>query len=294
MPVGIVDVGSNTMRLLVARTRKGSLDRIAMERVQLCLGADVESDGRISPEKLERAREAAATLAAQARSLGAARIDVLVTSPGRQADNGVELRRVLELASGAPARILTAEEEGELAYAGAVDAVHPEAESVAVVDVGGGSAQLVVGTPFGGPVWTRSVDLGSLRLTRRSLESDPPSALQLADAGGEVERAFKTVTPPLPLAAIATGGSARALRRITGRRRLDRKHLEAALDELVKRPSRDIAKKHGLRAERARTLIAGTLILAEAQRRLGLPLEVARGGIREGAALALLAERAAA
>ena len=294
MPVGILDVGSNTMRLLVARTRKGNIDRLAMERVQLCLGADVESEGRISPAKVARAEEAAATLAAKARSLGAARIDVLVTSPGRQAANGEELRRALERGSGAPARILTAAEEGELAYAGALAAVHPEAESIAVVDVGGGSAQLVVGTPDGGPVWTRSVDLGSLRLTRRSLESDPPSGRQLAAARAEVERAFETGTPPLPLEAIATGGSARALRKVTGRRRLGKRHIQAALDELTKRPSRDVAKKYELRAERARTLIAGTLILAEAQRRLGLPLEGARGGIREGASLALLAERAAA
>jgi exopolyphosphatase / guanosine-5'-triphosphate,3'-diphosphate pyrophosphatase len=294
MPVGVVDVGSNTMRLLVARGRKGGVERLHEERDRLGLGEDVERDGRISEEKLERAEAAVAKLAARARSLGVARAEVLVNSPGRQAENGDELRRVLARGSGLPARVLSAEEEGRLAYAGALAAVGSTAESVAVVDVGGGSAQLVVGTAASGPVWTRSVDLGSLRLTRRLLASDPPTPEELEAARAAVELAFESVTPPLPLAAIATGGSARALKRLTGRKRLGARHLEAALRELAKRSSTATAARYGLAAERARTLPAGTLILAEAQRRLGLPLEVARGGIREGAVLALLAERAAA
>jgi exopolyphosphatase / guanosine-5'-triphosphate,3'-diphosphate pyrophosphatase len=294
MPVGVVDVGSNTMRLLVARARKGGVSRVHEEREQLGLGEDVERLGRISDEKLERVEAAAAALAQRALSLGCARIEVLVTSPGRQAANGEELRQALARGSRLPVRILSAEEEARLAYTGALSAVSSAAESVAVVDVGGGSAQLVVGTAASGPVWTRSVDLGSLRLTRRLLASDPPTSKELAAAKTEVERSFEAVTPPLPLAAIATGGSARALKRITGRKRLSGRHIDAALRELGKRSSAETATRYGLAPERASTLPAGALILREAQRRLGLPLEVARGGIREGAALALLAERAAA
>lgn len=294
MLVGVIDVGSNTVRLLVARRRKASLVRVHEERERLGLGEDVELFRRISREKLARAETTAAKLTARARSLGCATVDVLVTSPGRQAENGDALREALERGSGLPVRILSAEEEARLAYTGAMAASRSAAASIAVVDVGGGSAQLVVGTGESGPVWTRSVDLGSLRLTRRLLVSDPPTAAELDAARDEVERAFERVTPPLPFAALATGGSARALRRVAGRRRLAGRHLEAALRELAKRNSAEIAKRYGLTPERARTLPAGALILAEAQRRLGLPVEVARGGLREGAALALLAERVAA
>jgi exopolyphosphatase/guanosine-5'-triphosphate,3'-diphosphate pyrophosphatase len=292
--VGVVDVGSNTVRLLVAKRRKAGLFRVHEEREQLGLGEDVEVLGRISPEKLALAETTTAELAEHARSLGCATVDVLVTSPGRQAENGEELREALERGSGLPVRILSAEEEARLAYIGALSASRSATHSVAVVDVGGGSAQLVVGTGESGPVWMRSVDVGSLRLTRRLLVSDPPTREELAAARAEVARCFENVTPPLPQTALAAGGSARALKRLTGRRRLERRDIDAALRELGKRGSHETARRHGLAPERARTLAAGTLILAEAQRRVGLPLEVARGGIREGAALGLLAERAAA
>lgn len=294
MRVGVMDVGSNTIRLLVAKRRKGGLFRVHEEREQLGLGEDVELLGRISPEKLALAETTAAELAEQARALRCASVDVLVTSPGRQAANGEALRDALARGSRLPVRILSAEEEARLAYRGALAAGRTTADSVAVVDVGGGSAQLVVGTAESGPVWMRSVDVGSLRLTRRLLISDPPTRDELAAARAEVERCFETVTPPLPQAALAAGGSARALKRLTGQRRLETSDIDAAIRELGKRSSRETARRYGLAPERARTLAAGALILAEAQRRLGLPLEVARGGIREGAALALLAERAAA
>jgi exopolyphosphatase / guanosine-5'-triphosphate,3'-diphosphate pyrophosphatase len=292
--VGVIDVGSNTIRLLVAKRRKASLFRVHEEREPLGLGDDVEFHGRIAEPKLARAAAVAGELAEHARSLGCTTIEVLVTSPGRQAANGDDLCAALARGSGLPARILSAEEEARLAYFGALSAVRASPTSVAVVDVGGGSAQLVVGTRESGPVWARSVDIGSLRLSRRFFASDPPTATELSAATAEVEDAFAAVTPPLPHAALATGGTARALRRVAGRRRLEARHLEAATNEVCERSSEELVQRYGLAPERARTLAAGSLILAGAQKRLGLPLEVARGGVREGAALALLAERAAA
>jgi exopolyphosphatase/guanosine-5'-triphosphate,3'-diphosphate pyrophosphatase len=294
MIVGVIDVGSNTVRLLVARRRKSSLFRVHEEREPLGLGEDVEAQGVIPEAKLQRASVLVCELAGHARTFGCATIEVLVTSPGRQAENGKALCAALERGCGLPVRILTAEEEARLAYFGALSAVRSGWETVAVVDVGGGSTQLVVGTAHSGPVWTRSVDIGSLRLTRRLLASDPPTAAQLDAARVEVERSFDGVAPPLPQAALATGGTARALRRVLGRRRLDVEHIEEAVQELAKRTADQRVRRYGLAPERARTLPAGALILAEAQLRLGLPFEVARGGVREGAALALLAERAAA
>jgi len=294
MRAGIVDVGSNTMRLLVARARKSGLDGVHVERIPLGLGEDVEQLGRISPEKLEAAEAAVRSLVERARAQGAGRLEILVTSPGRQADNGDELRAALEIGSGLPVRILSADDEAQLAYAGALAAWRRDAASVAVVDVGGGSAQLVVGTAAAGPVWARSADIGSLRLTKRCLRSDPPQTSELEAARIEVEAAFAAITPPLPLAALATGGTARALRKVVGRRRLGVDELESAVRTLSRLTTEERADSFGLAPGRARTVLAGALILVEAQRRLGLPLEIARGGIREGAALALLSERVAA
>jgi exopolyphosphatase/guanosine-5'-triphosphate,3'-diphosphate pyrophosphatase len=166
-------------------------------------------------------------------------------------------------------------------------------DSIAVCDVGGGSTQLVVGTLAGGPAWARSVDLGSLRLTRRALAAAPPSASDLDEARAEVASAFIDLAPPLARAAVATGGTARALRKVVGPT-LDAPALEEGTRKLAKRSSRSISSDYGVDRARARTLLAGTMILAEVQRRLGTALEVGRGGIREGAALIALNELAEA
>jgi exopolyphosphatase/guanosine-5'-triphosphate,3'-diphosphate pyrophosphatase len=167
-------------------------------------------------------------------------------------------------------------------------------ESIAVCDVGGGSTQLVVGTLRAGPTWVRSVDLGSLRLTARILSGggDPPPPEAVAGATAAVAEAFSSVVPPVARLALAAGGTARALRRVVAI--LDAEGLVAAIDELSQLKRAKISKRYGLPPQRAATMLAGALIFAEAQRRLGLPLELARGGVREGAALALFRESAAA
>jgi exopolyphosphatase / guanosine-5'-triphosphate,3'-diphosphate pyrophosphatase len=285
--VGIVDVGANTVRLLVAARDGERLVSVREERVQLGLGEQIEQTGQISEEKLDETAATAATRVRRARKLGCAAVEVLVTSPGRQAENGQELVARLREATSAPTRVLSAEEEGALAWRGAVSAGRDLPASVAVCDVGGGSAQIAVGTLTDGPAWTRSVDIGSLRLTRRAIREDPPSDGDIKRAQQEIERSFDDVAPPLPLAALAVGGTARALRRVAGER-LTADAIEGAIADLGTLPSRQIAKRYKLDRQRARTITAGGLILAEIQRRLTVPLEVGRGGIREGAALQLL------
>jgi exopolyphosphatase / guanosine-5'-triphosphate,3'-diphosphate pyrophosphatase len=291
--VGIVDVGANTLRLLVASSNDGTVDAVREERVQLGLGEEIERSGSVGPEKLEQAASTASDHVRKARKLGCAAIQVLVTSPGRQAANGDELVRRLAEATGVPTRVCSAEEESVLAWRGAVAAAKDLPESVAVCDVGGGSAQIAVGTTSGGPAWIRSVDIGSLRLTRRAFRNDPPDADDLERARVAVGRAFADLLPPLPLAAIAVGGSARALRRVIGNE-LTEGELLAAARRLAKRTARKNAKDYGVDPARARTMTVGALILAELQRKLGVPLQVGRAGLREGAALGLLADARAA
>jgi exopolyphosphatase/guanosine-5'-triphosphate,3'-diphosphate pyrophosphatase len=189
--------------------------------------------------------------------------------------------------------VISADEEGELAYTGAIVGVSDLPETVAVVDVGGGSTEIVVGSPEAGPVWSRSIDLGCVRLTGRHLSEDPPGKAALAEAAADAEAALEGTIPPIPLAALAAGGTARALRKVAGET-LGPDELASAARKAAKRPSRRLAAEYGLDRSRARTLGAGAVILAAVQRRLTVPLVVARGGLREGAALQLLAEARAA
>jgi exopolyphosphatase/guanosine-5'-triphosphate,3'-diphosphate pyrophosphatase len=293
--VGIVDVGANTLRLLVAtRAPGGGVASLREDRRQVSLGEEiVRTGGRIGTRKLEEAAAIARTHVRRARKLGCERIDVLVTSPGRQAANGAELVAVVEDATGLPARVLAAHEEGVLAWRGAVSAARDLPETVTVCDVGGGSTQLVVGSLEAGPAWTRSIDVGSLRVTRQYLEFDSPRPAEVAAAAAHVEQTIRELAPPLPLGALATGGTARALRRVAGPE-LGERDLDVALRKLGKRSVREIAADFGLDRTRARTLLGGTIILAAVQQLVGVPLSVANGGLREGAALVLLDELGAA
>jgi exopolyphosphatase/guanosine-5'-triphosphate,3'-diphosphate pyrophosphatase len=288
--VAVVDVGANTLRLLVAtRDDRGRIEPIREDRRQLGLGEELErTGGFIGDEKLQAVAEASERHVRRALKLGSSRTVVLVTSPGRQARNGAALVAALRTATECDVRVLDADEEGTLAWHGAVAASPaPLPETVAVCDVGGGSAQVVVGTLDKGPTWSRSLDLGSLRLTKRFFAHDPPLGVELANASAEVARRFAEIVPPLPAAALATGGTARALRRIVGRE-LDRDGMATAVRLLASRPSREIARDFGIDRQRARTVTAGTIVLAEVQRRLCVPFTAARGGLREGAASALL------
>ena len=263
------------------------------ERVRLGLGDHIEASGLLPPEAIEAAARAARTQVATARRLGCVRVELVVTSPGRQAANAGELLAALRQIRGTSTRVLTAEEEGVYAYRGALASVGDLPESVAVCDVGGGSTQIVVGSRHGGPAWARSLDVGSLRLTRRAGFADPPGADGIETARALVQPGFQSLTPPLPQAAYATGGTARALASLVGKH-LGREELEVALRILAERPSRRLAKTFDFSPARARTLAAGTVLLASARTLLGVPLVVARGGVREGVALSLLTEAAVA
>ena len=279
MPVGVVDVGSNTVRLLVEV--RGT--PVLSERELLRLGADVERFGRISAEKLDLASRVVAGYAKDARAAGVQELEVLITSPGRQAENGTELLERLEAAADCPTRILTAVEEGRLAFVGAVGLAGPPARrTVAVVDVGGGSAQVVVGTRRDGPQWARSIDLGSQRLTSRLLGDDPPGPEAVAAAQAEVEPYAAPLEPPMPRAAYAVGGSARALKRMVGPR-LGPDELAEALAILSSTPAASVAREFEIDPGRTRTLTAGAVILSALQARLDAPLKVVRGVLRDGA-----------
>lgn len=282
MTVAVIDVGSNTIRLLAA-ARGGE---VARGKAVVGLGADIERNGAVSAPKLAESAEALRGLTDIARAAGAMLLDVVVASPGRQARNADQLVHVLSRAAGAPVRVLSRDEEARLAFEGALSCSATD-DPVAVCDVGGGSAQIAVGTAEAGPAWVRSVDLGSLRLSARVPCSDPPTKAQIAALRREAGKAFEQVTPPLPRTALAVGGTARAAKKLVGRS-LGRDELHEALRLLRNEQASSLADRHGIDLWRVRALPAGLAILLEAQRVLGVPLTVARGGLREGLVLELL------
>jgi len=284
VPIGVIDVGANTVRLHVSADG----EEIHREKVMVRLGDAIERAGRIPPEKLEESAALIRRFVADARSLGTTEIEILVTSPGRQAENAPELIDRLEAAApDVPVRVLSAQEEGRLAFLGAVAGTRgPARRLVAVCDVGGGSSQVAVGTRRDGLSWIRSIDIGSMRLTSRVVADDPPGDAAIARARTEMDELLAGFVPPAPKEALAVGGSARALRSIVGPL-LGPDELDEVAGILARTPAKDIVALYGIEPERVRTLAAGAVILGALQERLHVPLRVVRGGVREGAVLEL-------
>src|SRR6202007_184077 len=123
MRIGVVDVGSNTIRLLLARVDAGAIVPLEKERGRPALGAESERTGVVSDVSIAAAAKAVGKLCALARRGGAETLDVFLTAPGRQSANADELVDALTRASSHSVRVLSKEEEGRLAYAGAVATV---------------------------------------------------------------------------------------------------------------------------------------------------------------------------
>lgn len=285
MRVGVIDVGSNTIRLLVARVDDGILEPLAKERVRLSLGLEIERNGIVSDVSIAAASKAVGKLCRIARTHRIEDLYVFLTAPGRQSANADELVAGLRRAASHDVRVLTTEEEGRLAYRGAVATVDvPLPDTIAVCDVGGASTEIAVGAPAADPTWIDSIDLGSVRLSARVQD--------LADARRVAAESFAGVRAPTVEAALAVGGSARAARRLVGPW-LGETELAEALRLAETKTPQAISRRFGVDRARAEILPAGLAVLAEVQSRLGVPLHVCDGGIREGAVLASVASAAA-
>jgi exopolyphosphatase/guanosine-5'-triphosphate,3'-diphosphate pyrophosphatase len=278
MRIGVIDVGSNTTRLLVAGAGPdGGLSPLDKAKVRLSLGEEIERFGAVSAVHVAAAAKAVREMASVAQRNRVESLDVFLTAPGRQASNAAELVAALSRAARVQARVLTKEEEGTLAYRGAVlTAGIPLPRRIAVCDIGGASTEIAVGSPAGEPDWIESVDLGSVRLSARA-----------GDMRSETQNDFAHLEPPAVDAALAVGGSARATRRLVGAE-LGETELAEALLLVDTNTPREIARRFGVDRARAEILPAGVVLLAEVQQKLGVPLHVCDGGIREGAVLASL------
>lgn len=285
MRCACVDIGSNTTRLLVADVVDGgagpSLAPVVERRAFTHLGRACRAGATLPAPARDALAAVVAAQAAEARALGAAALRVVATAALRRAADGLATCHALAAAAGAPVELLSEHDEARLAFAGATCtlAVAPD-EPLAVVDVGGGSTQVVVGTCGRGAGWSVSLPLGSGDLASAHLHGDPPGPGELAALHDAVEETLANVALPPVGRALAVGGSATSMRRIAGPR-LAPATLQRALGTLSGAPAAQLAERLGIAPERARLLPAGIVVLAAMATRLG-PLEVARGGLREG------------
>jgi exopolyphosphatase/guanosine-5'-triphosphate,3'-diphosphate pyrophosphatase len=282
-----IDIGSNTTRLLVAESREGRLQEVLAQRAFTRLGSGKRSG--IPEEKVAEVAELVASQVRMARECGVETIRVVATAAIRHAANRDLFCEAVEAAAGLPVIVLSGDDEARLAFAGATRTLHhvPLGE-IGVVDVGGGSSELVVGTMAEGVAWSASFRVGSAFLAEGYLRSDPPSVDELDRVRAHVAGEFEGLDAPQPDVAYAVGGSATSLRRVVGAE-LNHTTLAHGLRVLGAAAAEEVARRYELHPERVRVLPAGMLLLDEAARVLGCPLRIASGGLREGVVLEELA-----
>jgi exopolyphosphatase / guanosine-5'-triphosphate,3'-diphosphate pyrophosphatase len=265
----------------------GRLEVVTQQTAFTALGRELQAHGRIGPSKLLELVAVVEAQLATAQRLGATETRAVATAAVRRAANGRRLARELAERTGAEIEVLSAGEEARLAFCGAVGMLdEPPTGLVGVADVGGGSSELVIGEPGLAPVWWESVALGSSSVTDRWLHSDPPCRSELSVALDHVRDAVAGLDPPMPGRALAVGGSATSLGRVAGRL-LDGPAFARALYLLGTEPAAALGERLGVDPRRIR-LLPGALLLLEAMAtRLGVPLTISRGGIREGLLLEL-------
>jgi exopolyphosphatase/guanosine-5'-triphosphate,3'-diphosphate pyrophosphatase len=282
-----VDIGTNTTRLLVAERDGARLREVVAVRrfLRLVPGAD----GAIPPEEVERLGRIVAAHVRLARDHGVRDVRVVGTAAIRLAANRDDLCAAVQRAAGVRVEVLAAEQEAALAFAGALDTLStPPAGPIGVIDVGGGSSELVTGTAQDGVTWWTSLPIGSGTLAERHLRSDPPALDELAAVRAEIDVALAGVHPPAVEVVLAVGGSATTLAAATGGE-LAPETIARILAVLIAEPAAEAAKRLGLHVERVRLLPVGLLALEAVWGAFGqAPLHIALGGLREGVVLRTL------
>jgi exopolyphosphatase/guanosine-5'-triphosphate,3'-diphosphate pyrophosphatase len=215
-------------------------------------------------------------------------IKTVATAAIREAKNRDKVVKEIEEIAGVEVDVLDEEEEGRFAFIGATKSLgHPVDGTIAVVDVGGGSSEVIYGTVLDGVTEVKSFKTGSGSLTEDHLESDPPSAAEIRGLRDHISDFFEGVELKRPDQAVAVGGSATSLRTLVGAV-LEYETLERAVRVLSSDEIYEVAKRFELDPRRVKLLPAGVLLLEKFSQMLGQPLQIGRGGLREGIILTLL------
>jgi exopolyphosphatase/pppGpp-phosphohydrolase len=282
-----VDIGSYSVHLLVADVVGHEVRPRFDESAFLGLGRTIDEEGRLGSAR-EPLLEALSGFVERATGLGAETVTIVGTDPLRRAPDARALMDDVRTRLGAEIAVLDHDEEAALALLGAQDG-YPVMRETVMVDVGGGSTEILVAGAAGQP-HAIGLPLGATRLTGVHVTHDPPHEDELAALQAEVDDVLAGAPRANPEQLVAVGGTARSLLRIgppLANRVLTLSRIHNALDLLAADDAQTIADRHGVRLSRAKVLAAGATILIGALERYGLDrLRVTEGGLREGLILA--------
>jgi exopolyphosphatase / guanosine-5'-triphosphate,3'-diphosphate pyrophosphatase len=200
--VAAIDCGTNSVRLLVADLTADTLTDVHREMRIVRLGQDVDATGRLAPDAVERTRLALADYTGIARRAGAQRVRMVATSATRDAANREDFFTMVRQTLGTDAEVITGDEEARLSFTGAVGGLDPADGPFMVVDVGGGSTEVVLGDWDGTGVHVtaaRSVNVGCVRITERHLHSDPPTPEEVSAAERFATQTLQEVFAEVPV-----------------------------------------------------------------------------------------------
>jgi exopolyphosphatase/guanosine-5'-triphosphate,3'-diphosphate pyrophosphatase len=295
--VAVIDIGTNSTRLLVADVAGGRVSPVERRSTVTRLGRGVDLSGHLAHEAIEDVCTAIDAYVGILQELGAETIEAIATSAVRDADNGsafiAELRERFALS----ARVLDGEEEARATYLGATSE-NPPSEPTLVVDIGGGSTELVVGT--GNEVsFHDSLQAGVVRHSERHVASDPPTAGELEalatdvrglieeslGAGVEARQGIAVAGTPTSLAAVEMELEPYDPSRVHGHV-LELPSIQRMLSRLASAPLAERVEIPGLHPDRAPTIVAGVVILVEVMRAFGLEeIDVSEHDILYGTAI---------
>jgi exopolyphosphatase / guanosine-5'-triphosphate,3'-diphosphate pyrophosphatase len=297
MRVAAVDLGTNSTRLLVADVQDGRLDEVVRRLKITRLGEGVDERRRLLPAPIARVRNVLTDFRREAEQLGAERTLAIATSAVRDAENGEAFLGEVEWSYGFSTRLLSGHDEAQLTFRGVAADREIERETL-VVDIGGGSTELVAGGPDG-LRFHESFDLGCVRLTERFLASDPPAPEELGECAAAVRSLLAERVPDdvRPAAAIGVAGTITTIaaldlglaeydaERVHGHS-ISRGGVIEQLDRLASLPLERRREVPALEPERAPVIVAGVVILREALEYFGLDaVEASERDILDGAAL---------
>ena len=288
MRVAAIDLGTNTTRLLVADVDDGRVEEVVRREAITRLGESVDRRRILLPTAIARVRNVLVDYRREAEALGAERVLAVATSAVRDAENGEAFLGEIEWSYGFATRLVSGDEEAALTLAG-VASDGPLAPRTLVVDIGGGSTELIVAGPHGLES-TLSTEAGSVRLTERFLASDPPRPDELEACRRHVRALLPDldvdrsigVAGTVTTAATVDRGAAGSVHGV----RLSRVSMGATLARLAVLPLDEREHVPGLAPARAPVIVAGLVVLDEVMERYGLDeLTVSERDLLDGAAL---------
>jgi exopolyphosphatase/guanosine-5'-triphosphate,3'-diphosphate pyrophosphatase len=266
-----IDVGSNSVHLLVSERIDGRHVVLRDESVLLGLWAMVDMEGFVPDEGTGAAIEAVRGFIDLASEEGASSVTLLGTEPLRRAANRSRFCDAVEDATGYPLQVLSHEEEALLTVLGVLDG-RPVAEPSLVLDIGGGSTEIVLLAPGADPV-VGVIPVGSARLTAQHVEDDPPTEAEVLELRAEAHHLFSSLPTGHPRRGVIVGGSGTNLLRLTSEEGdedapdsglIDTTRTARAIEIVMGRPSAELAEEYGLRERRIRQMAAGASLIEAA------------------------------